>query len=26
LEPRYQVTLNYGKRYEPWIVDVRKLK
>jgi hypothetical protein len=26
LEPRYQVTLNYGKRYEPWIVDVKKLK
>ena len=26
LEPRYQVTLNYGKRYEPWIADVKKLK
>jgi hypothetical protein len=26
LEPRYQVTLNYGRRYEPWIVDVQKLK
>ena len=26
LEPRYQVTLNYGKRYEPWVVDVKKLK
>ena len=26
LEPRYQVTLNYGKRYEPWIADVQKLK
>lgn len=26
LEPRYQVTLNYGQRYEPWIVDVQKLK
>ena len=26
LEPRYQVTLNYGQRYEPWIADVQKLK
>ncbi len=26
LEPRYQVILNYGKRYEPWIADVQKLK
>jgi len=26
LEPRYQVTLNYGRRYEPWIADVQKLK
>jgi hypothetical protein len=26
LEPRYQVTLNYGKRHEPWIADVQKLK
>jgi len=26
LKPRYQVTLNYGKRYEPWIADVKKLK
>lgn len=26
LESRYQVTLSYGKRYEPWIVDVKKLK
>lgn len=26
LEPRYQVTLNYGKRYEPWIAGVHKLK
>ncbi len=26
LEPRYQVTLNYGQRYEPWIVNVQKLK
>ena len=26
LEPRYQVTLNYGKRHEPWIADVKKLK
>jgi uncharacterized protein DUF4824 len=26
LEPRYQVTLNYGKRHEPWIVDVKKLQ
>ena len=26
LEPRYQVTLNYGKRYEPWIANVKKLK
>jgi Domain of unknown function (DUF4824) len=26
LEPRFQVTLNYGKRYEPWIADVKKLK
>lgn len=26
LEPRYQVTLNYGHRYEPWIADVQKLR
>jgi len=26
LEPRYRVTLNYGQRYEPWIVNVQKLK
>ena len=26
LESRYQVTLNYGQRYEPWIADVKKLK
>ena len=26
LEPRYQVTLNYGRRYEPWIADVKKLQ
>ena len=26
LEPRYQVTLNYGKRHEPWIADIKKLK
>jgi len=26
LESRYQVTLNYGRRYEPWVVDVQKLK
>ena len=26
LEPRYQVTLNYGKRYEPWIAGIKKLK
>jgi hypothetical protein len=26
LEPRYQVTLNYGQRYEPWIAGVEKLK
>jgi len=26
LESRYQVTLSYGKRYEPWIAEVKKLK
>ena len=26
LEPRYQVTLNYGQRHEPWIAGVKKLK
>ncbi len=26
LKPRYRVTLNYGKRHEPWIADVKKLK
>lgn len=26
LEPRYQVTLNYGQRYEPWIAGVKKIK
>jgi hypothetical protein len=26
LEPRYRVTLNYGKRHEPWIAGVKKLK
>lgn len=26
LESRYQVTLNYGRRHEPWIADVKKLK
>ncbi len=26
LEPRYQVTLNYGKRHELWIAGVNKLK
>jgi len=26
LESRYQVTLSYGKRYEPWVVDVKKIK
>jgi hypothetical protein len=25
VEPRYQITLNYGQRYEPWIADVQKL-
>ena len=25
LEPRYQATLNYGQRHEPWIADVEKL-
>jgi hypothetical protein len=24
-EPRYKVTLNYGKRYEPWIADIRPI-
>lgn len=26
LEPRYQVTLNYGQRHEPWIAGVKKIK
>jgi len=26
LEPRYQVTLNYGRRYEPWIAGVEKIQ
>ena len=25
-EPRYAVTLRYGSRYEPWVVDVRPLE
>jgi hypothetical protein len=25
-EPRYEVTLQYGKRYEPWIVAIRLLQ
>jgi hypothetical protein len=24
-EPRYEVTLRYGKRYEPWITAIRPL-
>nr|NIQ02513.1 DUF4824 family protein [Nitrospinaceae bacterium]NIR56468.1 DUF4824 family protein [Nitrospinaceae bacterium]NIS86929.1 DUF4824 family protein [Nitrospinaceae bacterium]NIT83767.1 DUF4824 family protein [Nitrospinaceae bacterium]NIU45970.1 DUF4824 family protein [Nitrospinaceae bacterium] len=26
LKPRYSVTVNYGKRYEPWIAAVNKLE
>ena len=26
VEPRYQITLSYGQRYEPWIADAKKLK
>ncbi len=25
-EPRYAATLQYGRRYEPWVVDVRPLE
>jgi hypothetical protein len=25
-EPRYEVTLQYGKRYEPWVVAIRLLQ
>ncbi|MCE5193988.1 MAG: DUF4824 family protein [Nitrospiraceae bacterium] len=25
-EPRYVVKLHFGKRYEPWVVDVRQIK
>ena len=25
-EPRYAVTIQYGRRYEPWVVDVRPLE
>jgi hypothetical protein len=24
-EPRYAVTLRYGRRYEPWIAEIRPL-
>ena len=24
--PRYQVAIRYGKRYEPWVVDVQPLE
>ena len=26
LKPRYTVALKYGKRYEPWITDIKPLK
>jgi hypothetical protein len=26
LDPRYEVTLNYGQRYEPWIAGTQKIK
>ncbi|MCF8720660.1 DUF4824 family protein [Nitrospina gracilis] len=26
MEPRYAVTLNYGRRFEPWITEIAELK